>query len=142
MKKFQEQQSLIETKIIENGTKANALSSWNTIAASYPSIFLSREANEAAKRNLELIRNQYARGTINITTLIDAQNSALNAEISTAEAKYTYLTDFINLGFAMSDFRVLTDPKQLDNWLNEFYEFANNQQNQANETDSNPADRN
>lgn len=140
--KLQEQQSLIERKIIENAINANALSSWNTISASYPAIFLSREANDAAKRNLELIRNQYARGTINITTLIDAQNSALNAEISTAEAKYTYLIDFINLGFAMSDFRSLTQPKQLDYWLSEFYEFASEQDKKTTISDSDNSESN
>ena len=44
--------------------------------ASFAGIDLSRDAAEAARRNLELVTDSYRQGVINIITLLDAQNRA------------------------------------------------------------------
>lgn len=123
----QAQQNRLSLRQIKNNIRTNSLNQWNAISSSYPAIFLSRDASNAAKKTLSMVREQYSSGVINITTLIEAQNSALAAELAAAEAQYAYLIDFINLGRAMSDFSALTEQVNDDSWLNDFYQFKTQQ---------------
>lgn len=65
--------------------------------ASYAGIQLTRDAAEAARKNLELVVDAYSRGALDITLLLDAQNAALVADLAAANAVYNFLIDLIEL---------------------------------------------
>jgi outer membrane protein len=85
-------------------------------AGSYPSISLSREAADAANENLAMVTDAYARGAVSVTELIDAQDAALDAGLAAADARYSFLGDFVDVLRAMSEFDLLLDPDSREAW--------------------------
>ena len=88
-----------------------------TAASSYAAIALTREASDAASRNYELVSDAYARGTISITALIDAQNAAENSAEGAANAVHDFLLDLMRVERAMGDFGVLRPAEQQQAFL-------------------------
>ncbi len=84
--------------------------------ASSATIRLSREAANAAKRNLELVRDQYSRGSVEIIKLLDSQNAALTANLNAANAVYEFLIDIINIYRAAGSFTFFDSPDELESW--------------------------
>ena len=72
--------------------------------ASFAGIDLSRDAAEAARRNLELVTDSYRQGVVNIITLLDAQNRALVAGLEAANAVFDYLVDLMGVQRAVGRF--------------------------------------
>jgi len=83
----------------------------NRTRASYPGISLSREAAEAANRNLVLITDSYVQGIKSIIDLLDAQNQALVADQGAANAVYNFLIDLMGVQRAMGEF-ILFQPEE------------------------------
>ncbi len=93
--------------------------------ASYAKIRLSRESAEAARKNLDLVRNSYSEGAVSVLSLLDAQNAALSSEISAANASYDFLTDLTEVHRAVGRLDALTEPARTSQWfeqLERFYE--------------------
>jgi outer membrane protein TolC/ABC-type uncharacterized transport system substrate-binding protein len=93
-------------------------------AGSYPAIDLSRVAADAAGENLNMVTDAYGRGAVSVTELIDAQDTALESNLAAADAKYSFLIDFVDVLRAMSEFDILLDPlasqawhDRVDNWF-------------------------
>ena len=84
--------------------------------ASSATIRLAREASHAAQQNLELVRDQYSRGAVDIIKLINSQNSALTANLSAANAVYEFLIDIINIHRATGSFPFFDSPAELESW--------------------------
>ena len=99
-----------------DGVEARARVALHRTASSYPSIDLSRQAAEAANENLTMVTDAYARGVVSVTDLIDAQDAALSADLAAADAKYTFLIDFVGVLRAMSEFEILLDPGSREAW--------------------------
>jgi len=93
------------------------------ISASYPSIQLSRDAAAAAKKNLNLVTESYSRGVISILDLLDAQNAALVAEETSANAVFDFLIDLMNLQRSACGFDFFLDENELDSWLERLREY-------------------
>ena len=72
--------------------------------ASQPSIELAQQAATAAQQNLEIVTDAYSRGTVPVFELLDAQNAALSAEQSAANATYDFLSDLIRVQRAYGRF--------------------------------------
>jgi outer membrane protein TolC len=87
------------------------LQALNKTRSSYPGISLSREAADAANRNLNLITDSYVQGIKSIIDLLDAQNQALTADQAAANAVYNFLVDLMGVQRAMGEF-VLFLPEQ------------------------------
>lgn len=83
----------------------------NRTRASYPGISLSREAADAANRNLVLITDSYIQGIKSIIDLLDAQNQALVADQAAANAVYNFLIDLMGVQRAMGEF-ILFQPEE------------------------------
>ncbi len=81
------------------------------MGSSYAGIRLSREAAEAAGKNLELITDAYGQGALSILELIDAQNAALVSEQVAANAVYDFLLDWMDVQRAAGQFDLLMDDK-------------------------------
>ncbi len=84
--------------------------------ASSATIRLSREASHAAQQNLELVRDQYSRGAVDIIKLLDSQNAALTANLNAANAVYEFLIDIINIHRATGSFPFFDSPQELNSW--------------------------
>jgi outer membrane protein TolC len=82
-------------------------SALETAASSHTAIGLTRDAEEAAGRNYELVSDAYARGAASITGLIDAQSAALDASEASANAVHDFLLDLMRVERAMGSFAVL-----------------------------------
>jgi outer membrane protein TolC/ABC-type uncharacterized transport system substrate-binding protein len=85
-------------------------------ASSWPAIDLSREAQAAADENLANVTDAYARGAVSVTDLIDAQETALLNGLSATDAKYGFMTDFVNVLRSMGEFEILLDPASREAW--------------------------
>jgi outer membrane protein len=94
-----------------------------TAASSYAAIALTRDAEEAAGRNYELVSDAYARGAASITTLIDAQSAALEASEAAANAVHDFLLDLMRVERAMGSFGVLHTPEDREMFLERLREL-------------------
>jgi len=94
----------IQRSATANRVEKRILFAVNLIRASYPSIQLTREAAVAADNNLKLVTDSYEQGIKSIIDLIDAQNSALTADLSAASAVYDFLQDLTDLQRAGGEF--------------------------------------
>lgn len=85
--------------------------------SSYPGVSLSRQAAEAAAKNLDLVSDAYARGAVSIITLLDAQNASLNAGELAANAVYDFLIDLMEVERAANRFDFLLSPAERGAWF-------------------------
>ena len=91
--------------------------------ASAPSIRLSREAAEAARKNLELVGDQYSRGAVDIVKVLDSQNAALTANLNAANAIYDFLVDLINIQRATGQFDYFLSKEEQEAWFQRLEAF-------------------
>lgn len=91
--------------------------------ASYANIALARQASRAAKKNLEVVRDAYARGALTYLNLLDAQNAALVADQVAANAVYDFLSDQIAVQRAVSGFTFLMPNDEYQAWINGLSRF-------------------
>ncbi|MCP4692764.1 MAG: TolC family protein, partial [Desulfobacterales bacterium] len=89
----------------------------NRSRASAPGVRLSRDAADAAERNLKLVLDSYSRGIKSIIDLLDAQNLVLVANQQAANANYDFLTDVIGVQRAVGKFGMLSDPEERKTWM-------------------------
>ncbi len=94
-------------------------------SASYPNIRLSRSAAEAARKNLELVTDQYVRGLVSIVDLLDAQNSSLRADQDAENAVYNFLIDWMDVERAAGRFDFLMTQAEREEWFQRLQEFFN-----------------
>ena len=78
--------------------------------ADYGRLDLTRVAAEASRRNYELVADAYARGTVTIIELLDAQDASLSADAAAAGSLYRFLTTIMALQRAAGGFDFLLDP--------------------------------
>lgn len=83
-------------------------------AASWANIEQARLAADAAGKNLGLVTDAYSRGTVNLVTLLDAQQSALESNEAAANAVYDFLTDLMKAQRAIGGFDFLYTPDERD----------------------------
>lgn len=105
----------------ERGSAANrieerVINAVNLIRASYPGIWLTRDAAVAAQKNLKLVTDSYARGIKSIIDLIDAHNQALVADRRAANAVYDFLIDIMNVQRSVSRFILFADENERALW--------------------------
>lgn len=101
---------------VSDGVEARTRAVLHRTASSWPSIDLSREASEASEENLANVTEAYARGAVSVTDLIDAQETALLNGLSATDAKYGFMTDFVNVLRSMGEFEILLDPASREAW--------------------------
>lgn len=94
----------IQKKAIKQGVEARVRVALHRAGASFPAIRLSRDAANAAEENLKLVTDAYSRGTASIIQLLDAQNQALVAEQSAANAVFDFLIDLMDVERAVGRF--------------------------------------
>jgi len=85
---------LLQRKALAQDMEQRIRSAMHRAGGTFPAIALSNTAAVAARKGLGLVTEAYSRGTTSITTLIDAQNAALNAKLAAAVARCDFYLDF------------------------------------------------
>ena len=93
------------------------------LSASFPSIELLQEATEAARKNLELVTDSYARGVVSIIDLLDAKNAALVAGGFAANAEYDFLIDLMQLQRGTNNFDFFRSEEERTAWFDRLEAF-------------------
>ena len=91
--------------------------------ASFAAIQLSRDAAEAAHKNLDLVTDSYSQGVVGIITLLDAQNQALVAELVAANSIFDYLIDLMSVQRAVGKFDYYRSPEDRQDFLDRLDAF-------------------
>jgi outer membrane protein TolC len=91
--------------------------------ASFVGIDLTRDGSEAAGLNLELVRERYAAGVVDILRLLDAQTQSLVADLAVANALFDYLIDLMGTQRAVGRFDYYRSPADRQLFLDELREF-------------------
>ena len=91
--------------------------------ASFESINLSQESAEAEDKNLTMVLNQYANGTVDIIKLINTQNSALVAKQLAANAVFEFLIDLMKVQRAVGRFDYFTNEQEQNAWFKRLESF-------------------
>jgi len=73
---------------------------------------LRNDAAEAARKNLELVTDAYRQGSVDIITLVDAQNQAFNGQQAAANAVYDFLADYVVAERAVGSFSFRAAPDE------------------------------
>ena len=79
--------------------------------AAYVQIDLSADAAEASRKNFELVSDAYARGTVTIIELLDAQDTSLTAAAAAAESLYNFLITVMSVQRAIGGYDYLLPPE-------------------------------
>ena len=80
--------------------------------AAYAQIDLSTTAAEASRKNFELVSDAYARGTVSIIELLDAQDTSLTASATAAESLYNFLITIMSVQRAVGGYDYLLTPEE------------------------------
>jgi outer membrane protein TolC len=91
--------------------------------ASFPSIKLSSDAAEAARKNLALVTDSYERGVLSIIDLLDAQNAFLVADQASANAVYDFLIDLMEVQRASGKFDFFLSANEREAWFERLKAF-------------------
>ncbi len=90
---------------------------------------LSKQASAYAKQNLELVHDSYAKGTVSVVELADAQNNALTGELSAISSIYDYLISLFTMEKVYGKFSLLMpadSKKRITNKFEEYYDKSIN----------------
>ena len=79
--------------------------------AAYAQIDLADTAAEASAKNFSLVSDAYARGTVTIIELLDAQDTSLAATAAAAESLYSFLITIMSVQRAVGGFDFLLSPE-------------------------------
>jgi len=95
--------------------------------ASRAAIQLSRDAAEAARKNLDLITDSYAQGILDILVLLDAQTASLNADLVAANSVHDFIIDLMEVERSTGGFYYFATEDERTDWfirLRKFFEQA------------------
>jgi len=88
--------------------------------AAYAQIALTATAAEASAKNFDLVSDAYARGTVTVIALLDAQDTALAASAAAAESLYNFLITIMSLQRAVGGYDFMLTPEARDALAAEF----------------------
>ncbi|RMF60253.1 MAG: hypothetical protein D6743_15230, partial [Calditrichaeota bacterium] len=98
-------------------------SALHVAGASKAAIALSRDAADAAKKNLNLVTDAYSRGAVDILDLLDAQNAALTADLAAANAVFDFLIDLFEVERAVGRLYFFASDEERRAFLNALDEY-------------------
>jgi outer membrane protein TolC len=92
-------------------------------SASFSGISLAQDAVTAARENLQIVRDRYSEGQIDVIRLLDAQNQALTAELESANAVFVYLADLMRVQRAAGRFDYFRSAADRDLFVKRLADF-------------------
>ncbi len=115
-------QTLLDQNL-ELGVRTGVLN----VLSTNTNIRFSQAASASANKNFELVQENYKQGQVTITQLIDAQQTALQAELAAAFSIYEYITAHLQLEFNVGFFIMLMPDDQVQDFNNRFQQYLLNQ---------------
>ena len=88
--------------------------------AAYRQIDLAKTAAVASRKNLDLVSDAYARGTVSVIDLLDAQDTSLAASASAAESVHNFFITVMGLQRSIGAFDYLLTPEERDALASEY----------------------
>ncbi|UCF06611.1 MAG: TolC family protein [bacterium] len=116
-------QLTLERKALLERIEQRVRSTLHKVGASYAGIDQAYLAAEAADKSLKVVEDAYSKGVVSILDLLDAQNAALVADLSAANAVYDFLIDLIAFQRAAGNFDMLMTKKEREAFLNRAREY-------------------
>lgn len=110
-------------ELLQDNLELNVRNAVTQAGASFRNRELTKIAAEAASKNFDIAQNSYNEGILNITSLIDAQNALLQANINATNAEYTFVRDFIALERTYGKYYFLMSPSEKEAFYESFVEF-------------------
>ena len=110
---YELQQLNIQKQSTEETIELLTRQNLHSVGASFPSIELAQTAALAAQKNLELIQDNYAKGSVSIIEYLDARDASLNADQNATNAVYDFLIDLMNLQRSTAEFDFFLDAEQM-----------------------------
>lgn len=86
----------------------------------------SKVAAESAVKNFKLIQSNYQAGAVNITQVIDAQQSALSTQLGAAFSVYEYILANLQVEYGLGFFSMFSTENELADFQNRFLEYVSN----------------
>lgn len=99
------------------GIETRIRAALNEVRARSAALHFTRIAARAARKNLKVVKDSYNRGVSSTVTLLDAQNSALAAELAGATATYDFHGALIELQRATGRIELFVGPQQRQAWF-------------------------
>jgi outer membrane protein TolC/ABC-type uncharacterized transport system substrate-binding protein len=87
--------------------------------AAYASIDLTSAAADASRKNFELVSDAYARGTVSVIELLDAQDTSREATAGAIESLYGFLITIMSMQRAIGGYDFLLSPEERNQLANE-----------------------
>lgn len=112
-----------ERKSVAEKIEQRIRSASHVMGASYAAIKQSKDAAEAANKNLELVIDSYSQGVLDITQLLDAQTAALIANEAQANSIYQFLVDLMELERAIGTAYLLQTPEERESFYNRLDDY-------------------
>ena len=103
-----------ERDAVRDQIAQRAASQLHQAGASFAGIRLAKNAEQAAKKNFELISLAYTEGAVRVVDLLDAQSAWVSAQRVAADSTYGFLIDWINVQRAVGQFSMLTPDNAQD----------------------------
>jgi outer membrane protein TolC len=106
---------------VQNQLELRTRSNMENIYVAFTRMDLSAQAAVSANKNFQIVQDAYNQGQVNITALIDAQNSNLQTELNATNAVYTFILEFLNLERSIGFFYFLASEEE----RNQFFQASN-----------------
>ena len=94
---------------LETEVSKSVSSAFAEVVTGYIQTATTKESAEAAQKNLELVGDFYAQGTISISDLLDARTNSISADQVEIAARYNYLRSVINLERTTGEYFIQMD---------------------------------
>lgn len=112
-----------EREYLMQRLELNTRASLEDARASFSSIRLAKTRAGFAAKTLELVQSAYSRGAVNILDLIDAQNASLVAKEASANAVFSFLSDFVKVCRAVGTFDFILDHESNGHWYERLFTY-------------------
>ena len=88
--------------------------------AAYSQIDLTAAAADSSRKNYELVSDAYARGTVTVIELLDAQNTSVEAAAAAEASLYNFLITIMALQRAVGGYDYLLSPAERSELAEQF----------------------
>lgn len=93
------------------------------VVKDYVQTATTKEAADAARKNLELVGDFYAQGTISISDLLDARTASISADQVEIASRYSYLRSVVNLERSSGEYFIMMDDLTKEAKLNKLENY-------------------
>jgi len=104
LRSLEHQMDSLETEVGKQVSSA-----FSQVVKDYVQTATTKESAEAASKNLELVGDFYAQGTISISDLLDARTNSISADQVEIAARYSYLRSLVGLERSTGEYFVMMD---------------------------------